>query len=101
MSNSTPVKNRLIPAVVQVMSVWFVNNGCNFMKFVEWCLVPHILPYGSDVFVNVRFKIRGSGETWLHLGSVCSFGSSIGSLVTRNESLDRECPSQMLQVNLT
>ena len=35
MSNSTPIKNGLIPAVVQMMSAWLVNNGCNFMKFVE------------------------------------------------------------------
>ena len=33
--DETPVKNGLIPAVVQMMSAWFVNNGCNFMKFVE------------------------------------------------------------------
>ena len=35
MPNSTPVKNGLIPAVVQVMSAWFVNNGYTFMKFVQ------------------------------------------------------------------
>ena len=34
MSNLTPVKNRLIPVVVQMMSAWFDNDGCNFMKFV-------------------------------------------------------------------
>ena len=32
----------LIPAVVRVMSVWFVN-ACNFMKFVEWCLFPRVI----------------------------------------------------------
>ena len=30
MSNSKTVKNGLIPAVVQMMITWFVNNGCNF-----------------------------------------------------------------------
>ena len=39
-------------------SVGFINNGCNFVKFVERCLIPRVLPYGSDVFVNVRLKIR-------------------------------------------
>ena len=43
MSNSTPVKNGLILAVDQTMGVWFVNDGCNFMKFIEWCLVPCVL----------------------------------------------------------
>ena len=27
MSDSTPVKNRLIPAGVQMMSAWLVNDG--------------------------------------------------------------------------
>ena len=53
MSNSTPAKNGLIPAVVQMMSAWLVNNGCNFMKFVERCFVPHVLPYGSDVYLRM------------------------------------------------
>ena len=30
MSNSTTVTNRLIPAGVQMMSAWLVNDGCNF-----------------------------------------------------------------------
>ena len=39
MSNSTPVKNGLIPAgaqmmVMMMMSAWFVNDGCDFVKFV-------------------------------------------------------------------
>ena len=45
------VKNRLIQAVVQMTSAWFVKNGCNVMKFVERCLIPSVLPYGSHVFV--------------------------------------------------
>ena len=32
MSNATPVKNGLIPAVVQTMSAWVANDGCDFMK---------------------------------------------------------------------
>ena len=34
MSDSTPVKNRLIPAGAQMMSAWLVNDGCDFVKFV-------------------------------------------------------------------
>ena len=34
MSDSTPVKNGLIPAGVQMMSAWLVNDGCDFVKFV-------------------------------------------------------------------
>ena len=33
-SDSTPVKNRLIPADVQMMSAWLVNDGCDLVKFV-------------------------------------------------------------------
>ena len=32
MPDSTPVKNRLIPAGAQMMSAWLVNDGCDFMK---------------------------------------------------------------------
>ena len=39
MSDSTPVKNGLIPAVAQMMRAWLVNAGCDFVKFVKWCLV--------------------------------------------------------------
>ena len=87
MSNSRPVKNRLIPAVVQMTSVSFVDDGCNFMTFVEQCLIPSVLSYGSDVFVDFGFKIREWGETELHVGSACSFGSSIGSLVSRDAQI--------------
>ena len=34
MSDSTPVKNELIPAGAQMMSAWLVNDGCDFVKFV-------------------------------------------------------------------
>ena len=34
MSDSTPVKNRLIPAGAQMMSAWLIKDGCNFVKFV-------------------------------------------------------------------
>ena len=44
-------------------SAWCVDSGCSFMKFVVACFVPHALPYGSDVLVYVRSKIRGLGET--------------------------------------
>ena len=57
----------------------FVNNGCNFMKFVERSFVPRVLSHGSDVLV--RFKIRRWGETGLLVGSAFSFGSSIGYLL--------------------
>ena len=30
-----------------MMSAWFVNSECNFMKFVELCLVPCVLPDGQ------------------------------------------------------
>ena len=33
MSDSTPVKNGLIPAGAQMRSAWLVNDGCDFMKF--------------------------------------------------------------------
>ena len=36
MSDSTPVKNRLIPAGAQMMSAWLINDGCDFMKFVYY-----------------------------------------------------------------
>ena len=29
MSDSTPVKNRLIPVGIQMMSAWLVNDGCD------------------------------------------------------------------------
>ena len=34
MSDSTPVKNELIPAGAQMRSAWLVNDGCDFVKFV-------------------------------------------------------------------
>ena len=34
MSDSTPVKNGMIPADAQMMSAWLVNDGCDFVKFV-------------------------------------------------------------------
>ena len=37
MSDSRPVKNRLIPAGAQMMSAWLVHDGCDFVKFVQWC----------------------------------------------------------------
>ena len=38
MSDSTPVKNRLIPAGAQMMSAWLVNDGCDFMKLLtKYC----------------------------------------------------------------
>ena len=61
---------------------WFFKNGCNFMKIVSWCLVPCVLPYGSDVLVDVRFKIRGWGEKGLHVVSACCYGSYVGTLLT-------------------
>ena len=60
MPNWTPVTHGLIPA--------------------EFCLVPCVPPYGSDVLVNGRFRIRGWGETGLHVGSACCIDSSLGSL---------------------
>ena len=90
MSNSTPVKNRLIPVVVQMMSAWFVYDGCYFVKFLKWCLIPCVLPQGSDVFVDVRFKIQGWGYTGPHVGSARCFGSSIGTLVTRDADVARQ-----------
>ena len=38
-------------------------------NFVERCPIPCVLPHGSDVLVDVRFKIRRWGETGLHVGS--------------------------------
>ena len=35
MSDSTPGKNKLIPAVAQMMSAWLVNDGCDFVKLVK------------------------------------------------------------------
>ena len=55
MSDSRYVKNKLIPAVAEMMSAWLVNDGCDFVKLVKWCLIPCVLPRGSDVFVDVRF----------------------------------------------
>ena len=62
MSDSTPVKNKLIPAVAQMMSAWLVNDGCDFVKLVKWCLIPCVLPHGSDVFVDVRFLTSQDGR---------------------------------------
>ena len=87
MSNSTPVKNGRILVVVQMISAWVVQNGYNFI--VECCLVPRVRPYGRDVLVDVRFKIRRWGETGLHVDSACSFASSISSLVTRDADVTR------------
>ena len=41
MSNLTPDKNGLIPAVVQTVSVWFVNRGCNFIRLLS-SVSPHM-----------------------------------------------------------
>ena len=90
MSDSTPVKNRLIPGGVQMMTAWLVNDGCDFVKFVKWCLVPHVLPHDSDVFANDLFKIRGWDETGLHVSSVCRLGGSIGTLVTTDADVARK-----------
>ena len=49
MSKSTPVKNGLIPAVVQVKGAGLVECAYDFMKLVEWCFVPFVLPYDTDV----------------------------------------------------
>ena len=75
MSDSTPIKNRLIPAGAQMMSAW---------------LVPRALPHGGDVFENDGFKMRGWDETGLHVGSVRRFGSSIGTLVTADADVARK-----------
>ena len=75
-----PVKNRLVPVIVQVKSAWCVDSECNFMKFVVGCFVPRALPYGSNVFVCVRSKIRGWGETRLHGGS----GALLAALSARS-----------------
>ena len=48
------------------MKVWF-----GLLGFVKWCLVPRVLPHGSDVLANDWFKIRGWDETELHVGSEC------------------------------
>ena len=77
-----------IPVVVPIMSVSF-NNGCDFVNFIKWCFIPHVLPYGSDVFVEVRFKTQGWDETGLHVGSACCFGSSISSLITSDAHVAR------------
>ena len=53
MSDSTPVKNRLIPAGVQMTGAWLVNDGCDFVKFVKWCLVPRILPHMVVMYLRM------------------------------------------------
>ena len=59
---SKNTKNKLISAVAQMMSAWLVNDGCDFMKLVKWCLIPCVLPHGSDVFVDVRFLTCQDGR---------------------------------------
>ena len=49
MSNSTLVKNGLMLAVVQ-MSAWFVNNGCNFIKFISDVL-SHVFCYIAVMYL--------------------------------------------------
>ena len=39
---------------------------------------------------DVRFKIQRWGEAGLYVGSACSFGSSIGSLITRDAHVARQ-----------
>ena len=68
MSNSTPVKNGLIPAGAQMKSAWLVNDD-------------------GDMFANKGFKIRGTG---LHDGSARRFGGSIGTLVTSDADVARQ-----------
>ena len=58
------------------------------MKFDEWCFIPCVLR--SDVFVNIRFKIRGWGETGPRVGSECSVDSSIGTLVTKDANVAQQ-----------
>ena len=82
MPNSTPVKNGLIAAVVQMMSAWFINTG---VVGIAWPFLSGVsctcLPCGSDVLVNVRFQIRRRGETggYMTVSSACCFGSSISA----------------------
>ena len=42
------------------------------------------------MFANDGFKIRGWDETGLHVGSACSFGGSIGTLVTSDADVARK-----------
>ena len=48
------------------------------------------------MFANVRYKIRGWDETGLHVGSVCCFGGSIGTLLTA----DADVAGQPAEVNV-
>ena len=67
MSDSTPVKNILIPAVAQMMSVWLVNDGCDFVKLVKWCLISCVLPLGSDAGLQLPFAIVANLEKNIEL----------------------------------
>ena len=42
------------------------------------------------MFANDGFKIRGRDETGLHVGSVCRFGGSIGTLITKDADMARK-----------
>ena len=47
------------------------------------------------MFANDGFEIRGWDETGLHVGSVCHFGGSIGTLVT----VDADVAQKPAEVN--
>ena len=56
-SDSAPVKNSLVPAIVQA-STWCVDSGCNFMKFVVGCFVPSALPYLEISEIELQISIN-------------------------------------------
>ena len=48
--------------IVQMKSVWFINNGCDFMKFVERCFIPpgfHTEGGGRGGFIPLMILARG------------------------------------------
>ena len=51
MSNSTPVKNGLISAGVQMMSGWLVKDGCDFVKV--WFGLLGLSGVSSHVFCHM------------------------------------------------
>ena len=80
----------------------FENSGLREMfergKFHE--VYRGVLSHGrpSDLFVDVRFKFQEWGETGLHVGSACYFGSSISSLVNRDADVARKPPEINVEV---
>ena len=63
MSDSVPVKNRLVPELVQVKSAWFLGNDAHLKLSVEVNYIIH----DSYSFVTVSYPPVLTATYWFHI----------------------------------